>query len=282
MSGWLLLMLIIVVAGREAMRTLHVFQIMEMRSLLGLVMLYPLVVRAGGLAAMRTARLGQHAARNTFHYGAQFGWFFALTLIPVAEVVAIEFTMPVWTAILAVFFLGERMSPARVVAIALGIVGVAVIVRPGLGRLDPGQLIALGAAVGFAISMILVKSLTTTESVVGIIFWMLVIQSVIGIAPALYVWREPTAGAWPWVVLIAFCGTYSHYCMTQALRHADATTVVPMDFLRVPLSALVGWLVYAEAIDVFTALGAGLILAGNLINLRSPSRPVAAATAPQP
>ncbi len=281
-SGWLLLMLIIVVAGREAMRTLHVFQIMEMRSLLGLVMLYPLVVRAGGLAAMRTARLGQHAARNTFHYGAQFGWFFALTLIPVAEVVAIEFTMPVWTAILAVFFLGERMSPARVVAIALGIVGVAVIVRPGLGRLDPGQLIALGAAVGFAISMILVKSLTTTESVVGIIFWMLVIQSVIGIAPALYVWREPTAGAWPWVVLIAFCGTYSHYCMTQALRHADATTVVPMDFLRVPLSALVGWLVYAEAIDVFTALGAGLILAGNLINLRSPSRPVAAATAPQP
>jgi drug/metabolite transporter (DMT)-like permease len=275
-------MLIIVVAGREAMRTLHVFQIMEMRSLLGLVMLYPLVVRAGGLAAMRTARLGQHAARNTFHYGAQFGWFFALTLIPVAEVVAIEFTMPVWTAILAVFFLGERMSPARVVAIALGIVGVAVIVRPGLGRLDPGQLIALGAAVGFAISMILVKSLTTTESVVGIIFWMLVIQSVIGIAPALYVWREPTAGAWPWVVLIAFCGTYSHYCMTQALRHADATTVVPMDFLRVPLSALVGWLVYAEAIDVFTALGAGLILAGNLINLRSPSRPVAAATAPQP
>jgi drug/metabolite transporter (DMT)-like permease len=187
--------------------------------------------------------------------------------------VAIEFTMPVWTAILAVSFLGERMSPARMLAIALGMVGVAVIVRPGLAQLEPGQLIALAAAVGFAVSMILVKSLTTTESVVAIIFWMLVIQSVIGIVPAILVWREPTAEAWPWILLIAFCGTYSHYCMTQALRYADATTVVPMDFLRVPLSAVVGWLVYAEAIDVFTALGAGLILAANLINLRSPPPP---------
>ncbi len=270
-SGWLLLMLVIVVAGREAMRTLHVFQIVEMRSLLGLVLLFPLVRREGGFAAMRTARLGQHVARNTFHYAAQSGWFFALTLISVAEVVAIEFTMPVWTAALAVAFLGEKMSAARVIAIALGVAGVAIIVRPGLGHIELGQMIALGAAVGFAIAMILVKSLTKTESVVAIIFWMLVIQSVIGIVPAVLVWREPTAAAWPWVLLIAFCGTYSHYCMTQALRYADATTVVPMDFLRVPLSAVVGWLVYAEAIDVFTALGAGLILVGNLINLRGPA-----------
>lgn len=277
-SGWLLLMLVILVAGREAMRTLHVFQVMEMRSLIGLLLLYPLVRRQGGFAAMRTARFGQHMARNAFHYGAQFGWFYALTLISVAQVVAIEFTMPVWTAILAVSFLGERMSAARLLAVALGMVGVAVIVRPGLAQLDPGQLIALAAAVGFAVSMILVKSLTTSESVVKIIFWMLAIQSVIGIVPALLVWREPTAAAWPWVVLIAFCGTYSHYCMTQALRHADATTVVPMDFLRVPLSAVVGWLVYAEAIDLFTALGAGLILAANLINLRSPPPPRLGAT----
>ena len=270
-SGWLLLMLVIVVAGREAMRSLHVFQIMEMRSLIGLVLLYPLVRREGGFPAMRTARLGQHVARNSFHYAAQFGWFFALSLISVAEVVAIEFTMPVWTAVLAVAFLGERMNAARLIAIALGVAGVAIIVRPGLDRIDPGQMIALGAAIGFAIAMILVKSLTETEGVVAILFWMLVIQSAIGVVPAFLVWRELTAAAWPWVLLIAFCGTYSHYCMTQALRYADATAIVPMDFLRVPLSAVVGWAVYAEAIDAFTAIGAGLILVGNLINLRSPS-----------
>ena len=268
MAGWLTAMIVIAVAGREATRTLHVFQIMELRSVLGFAMLWPLVHASGGLAAMRTRRIGSHIARNTVHYGAQFGWFFALTMIPIAQVVAIEFTMPIWTALLAVAFLGERLGAARIAAVALGLVGVAVIVRPGLEHVDPGQLIALAAAVGFAISIILVKSLTATESVVSIIFWMLVVQSVIGIVPAALVWRTPTAPVWPWIGVIALCGTYSHYCMTQALRHADAMMIVPMDFLRVPLTAVAGWLVYDERIDVFTVVGAGLILVANLLNLR--------------
>jgi len=268
MAGWLTAMLVMAVAGREATRTLHVFQIMEMRSVLGFMLLWPLLHASGGLAAMRTERLGRHVARNTVHYGAQFGWFFALTMIPIAQVVAIEFTMPIWTALLAVAFLGERLGAARIVAVALGLVGVAVIVRPGLEHVDPGQLIALAAAVGFAISIILVKSLTATESAVSIIFWMLVVQSAIGVVPAALVWRTPTAQVWPWIGVIALCGTYSHYCMTQALRHADAMMIVPMDFLRVPLTAVAGWLVYDERIDLFTVVGAGLILVANLLNLR--------------
>ena len=271
MVGWLTAMLVMAVAGREATRTLHVFQIMEMRSVLGFVLLWPLLHASGGLAAMRTDRLGRHIARNTVHYGAQFGWFLALTMIPLAQVVAIEFTMPIWTALLAVAFLGERLGAARIIAVALGLVGVTVIVRPGLEHVDPGQLIALAAAVGFAVSIILVKSLTATESAVSIIFWMLVVQSVIGIVPALLVWRTPTAQVWPWIGVIALCGTYSHYCMTQALRHADAMVIVPMDFLRVPLTAVAGWLVYNERIDVFTVIGAGLILVANLLNLRRQS-----------
>jgi len=268
MAGWLTAMLVMAVAGREAMRTLHVFQVMEMRSVLGFVMLWPLLHASGGFAAMRTRRIGRHLARNTVHYAAQFGWFLALTMIPIAQVVAIEFTMPIWTALLAVAFLGERLGAARIIAVALGLVGVAVIVRPGVEHVDPGQLIALAAAVGFAISIILVKSLTATESAVSIIFWMLVVQSAIGVVPAALVWRTPTAAVWPWIGVIALCGTYSHYCMTQALRHADAMMIVPMDFLRVPLTAVAGWLVYDERIDLFTVLGAGLILVANLLNLR--------------
>jgi len=97
-----------------------------------------------------------------------------------------------------------------------------------------------------------------------------VIQAAIGLVPALAVWRWPTLLGWLWIVVIAFCGTFSHYCMTRALHYADATVVVPMDFLRVPLSAVVGWLVYTETIDVVTALGAAMILAGNLLNLKPP------------
>jgi drug/metabolite transporter (DMT)-like permease len=267
MTGWLTLMLIIAVAGREATRELSVFQIMLLRSTLGLLMLWPLVHAAGGLAAVRTERMPQHVLRNAVHYVAQYGWFVALTLIPLAQVVSIEFTMPIWSAVLAVAFLGERMSGRKWFAVLLGLVGVAVIVRPRAGELDAGQLIALASAVGFAVSVVLVKSLTRTDAAVAISFWMLVVQSVIGFVPALLVWQWPSAVAWGWVVVVAFCGTYSHYCFARAMQHADATVVVPMDFLRVPLTALVGWLVYSERLDVFTTLGVGLILVGNVLNL---------------
>ncbi len=268
MAGWLSLMLIMVVAGRETTRELNVFQIMEVRSLLGFILLSPMIYRAGGLAALKTARLAQHIGRNAIHYSAQLGWFFALTLIPIGQVVAIEFTMPIWTAILAASFLNERMSRWKIAAIVLGLVGVIMIVRPATGEINQGQLIALGAAIGFGISMVVVKSLTRTESALAILFWMLVVQSVAGFVPTLYVWTWPSTTGWGWLVVIAICGTFSHYCLASALRHADATIVVPMDFLRVPLTATVGWLVYSERLDAWTVFGAALILFGNLLNLK--------------
>jgi drug/metabolite transporter (DMT)-like permease len=268
MAGWLSAMLVMAIAGRETTRELDVFQIMEMRSILGLFMLYPLIHLGGGFTALKTARPWEHIGRNVAHYGAQFAWFMSLTLIPLAQVISIEFTMPIWTAILAVAFLGERMGLWKNLAVVLGVVGVVLIVRPGTNEVVPGQLIALAAAVGFAISVTMVKSLTRTDSVVVILFWMLVIQSAIGLVPALAVWRWPSPPAWGWIVVIAFLGTYSHYCLTRAMLHADATIVVPMDFLRVPLTALAGWLIYGERLDTFTILGAALILSGNLLNLK--------------
>ncbi|MGE5158364.1 MAG: DMT family transporter [Gemmatimonas sp.] len=269
MAGWLSLMLVMAVAGREATRQLNVFELMEVRSLLGFVLLSPLIWRNGGFAKLKTSRLPQHVARNLIHYAAQLGWFFALTLIPIGQVVAIEFTMPIWTAILAASFLGEHMTLRKLGAIVLGIVGVVIIVRPATGEINPGQLIALGAAVGFGVSMALVKSLTRTESALTVIFWMLVVQSTAGLLPTLYLWTWPSAQGWGWMVVIAICGTFSHYCLANAMRYADATVVVPMDFLRVPLTATAGWLLYAERLDALTVLGAGLILTGNLLNLKA-------------
>jgi drug/metabolite transporter (DMT)-like permease len=275
MAGWLSLMLVMAVAGRETTRELNVFQIMEVRSLVGFVLLSPIIYRAGGFKVLRTSRLPQHIGRNLVHYVAQLGWFFALTLIPIGQVVAIEFTMPIWTALLAASFLSERMTPWKIAAIMLGLVGVIVIVRPATGEINPGQLIALGAAMGFGVSMALVKSLTRTESALSILFWMLVVQSVAGFAPTLFVWTWPSAYVWAWVGVIAVCGTFSHYCLASAMRYADATVVVPMDFLRVPLTATAGWLLYSERLDTWTVLGAALILFGNLLNLK-PAAPIPA------
>lgn len=275
MAGWLALMLTITVAGREALHELNVFQLMLIRSGIGLLLLSPLIYRAGGLAVMQTKRLPQHLGRNTIHFGAQLGWFYALTLIPIGQVVAIEFTMPIWTAILAAMFLGERITIWKLAAILLGMVGVVMIVRPATGEVNPGQLIALAAAVGFGISIAIVKSLTRTEQTLTIIVYMLAVQTAGSLLPALYVWQWPSLAVWGWGVVIAFCGTFSHYCMARALLYADATVVVPMDFLRVPLTALAGWLLYSERLDALTVLGAVLILAGNLVNLRA-STPVPA------
>jgi drug/metabolite transporter (DMT)-like permease len=242
---------------------------------IGFTLLLPIIYQSGGFKAVATKRLPQHLARNGVHYFAQLGWFYALTLIGIGQVVAIEFTMPIWTALLAATFLSERMTVWKIAAIVLGIVGVVMIVRPATGEINPGQLIALGAAIGFSISMILAKSLTRTESALSILFWMIVVQMVVGLLPTLYVWTWPSASLWGWLFVIGVCGTFSHYCLASALRYADATIVVPMDFLRVPLTATVGWLLYSERLDSWTVLGAALILCGNLLNLK-PASPVPA------
>ena len=267
MAGWLSLMVVIAVAGREATRELTVFQVMLMRSTLGLVMLWPLIHRAGGLRAMPSTRMPLHVGRNFIHYAAQYGWFVALSLIPLAQLVAIEFTMPIWSALLAALWLGERLNRAKVAAVVLGLVGVVVIVRPDAAHVNLGQWIALAAALGFGISVVLIKSLTRTDAAIQVSFWMLVVQSLIGLVPALSVWQWPSAHTWGWVLVVAFCGTYSHYCFARAMQLADATVVVPMDFLRVPFTALAGWALYAERVDLFTLAGMALILGGNGLNL---------------
>lgn len=268
MAGWLALMVTMAVAGREATLELDVFQVMLIRSVVGFFLLYPLVRAAGGFSAMRTAHPLRHVARNAIHYSGQYGWLLAITMIPIAQVVAIEFTMPIWTALLAVAFLGERMTAGKVLAVIFGLMGVVLIVRPGIDHVEIGQLVALGAAVTFAGSTILVKSLTRVDSVTVIIFWMLVIQSLIGLVPAMVVWQTPPPESWIWLLLVAFCGTFSHYCMARALVHADATVVVPMDFLRVPLTAVAGALIFGEPFGFYAILGAALVLAGNLFNLK--------------
>lgn len=275
-AAWMMasiaLLLLMAISGRATTHELDVFQVMEMRSVIAFFMLLPLVFRDGGFSAMRTSILPQHILRNSAHYLGQFTWLVGLTMIPMAQVIAIEFSAPLWAAIMAAIWLGERLTTRKGIAILFGLAGVVCIVRPGAVPLNPGHIIVLGAAFVFAVSFVTTKLLTRSDSATKIIFWMLIIQSIIGAIPALRVWTWPSAGLWPWIFLIAFSGTFAHYCMARALSFADATVVMPMDYLRVPLSAVIGYLLYSEVIDVMTALGAGLILAGNLFNLRRPAR----------
>ncbi len=271
MTGALLSFSTMAVSVRELSHALNIFEILTVRSCLGLVILCAaLALRPELRPLIRPQRMRLNLMRNTVHFAAQYCWVTALTLLPFATVFALEFTTPAWTALFATWFLGERMTPSRIGVIVLGLVGVLIILRPGLTAFNPAALLVLVAALGFCTVMITTKVLTRTEATFSIMFWMMIIQlplGLLGSSPTFplklgAIDLLPTLG-------LGISGMTSHYCLSNAFRSGDATVVVPMDFLRVPLIALIGWRFYGEPLDVFVFAGAAVILAGLSWNLRS-------------
>ena len=272
MIGALLSFSVMAVSIRELSRGgLSIFEILAIRSGVALlVLLFLLLVRKDLRPHARPRRMGLNLFRNVVHYASQFSWALSLTMLPLAMVFALEFTMPAWTALLAVWFLHERLTPSRLGVVVLGLIGVLVILRPGIADFNPAAILVLLAAFGYAITMITTKQLTVTETNFGIIFWMAVIQfplSLIGSDPAVFMHLEtrhilPAMG-------VGIAGLTSHFCLSNAFRSGDATLVVPLDFMRIPLIAVVGWAFYGEQSDIFVLLGAPIIVAVVLWNLRS-------------
>jgi drug/metabolite transporter (DMT)-like permease len=292
MTGALLSFSASALAIRALGKQLTIFEILSIRSGLGLAILLALLAAQPALRGELALRhMNLHLVRNSTHFLGQYCWSLAVTLLPFATVFSLEFTMPAWVALLAALFLNERMTKSRLASIVLGFFGVLVIIRPGLESFQPLAGLVLLAALMYAISLIITKQLTNRVSTFTVIFWMNVMQLPMGLAwpvvkaltggPSLFVFRMGTDLILPTIVL-GIVGVTSHYCLTQAFRSGDATVVVPMDFLRIPLIALVGWMFYGERLDVFVFAGAGLIIAGILWNLRVESRrsrlPVAAST----
>ncbi|HEX3338356.1 MAG TPA: DMT family transporter [Pseudolabrys sp.] len=272
MVGALLSFSVMAVSIRELARAgLSIFEILAIRSGVALFVLGTLLaVRKDLRVHALPRRMGLNLFRNTVHYASQYSWALSLTMLPLATVFALEFTMPAWTAVLAVWFLHERMTPSRLGVVILGLIGVLVILRPGIAGFNPAAILVLLAAFGYAITMITTKQLTKTETTFGIVFWMAVIQlplSLIGSDPTVFLRFEPRH-ILP-AIGVGIAGLTSHYCLSNAFRSGDATLVVPLDFMRIPLIAVVGWAFYGERLDVFVLLGALIIVSGVLWNLRS-------------
>ncbi len=274
MSGALVSFSATAIAVRALARSFSVFEILSLRNAAGIGILLTFALFNPGLrSSLRPQRMALHAVRNVVHFGGTYAWTLGVTLLPLATVFALEFTTPVWVAGLAVLMLGERLTVSRLVAIVLGFLGVIVILRPGLETLQPAALVVLGSALGFALTAIATKKLTRTIPTFAILFWMNVMQlplNLVGSDPAFWA-RIDTTHALP-LAGIAVCGLFSHFCLTNAYRHGDATMVVPLDFLRIPLIAIVGWQLYGESLDPFVFLGSVFIIAGILWNLRAEAR----------
>lgn len=271
MSGAIFSFSAMAVAAREINGAHDSFEIMAARSLIGLVLVLVIGGLTGQLSRIRAERLSGHAARNIVHFTAQNLWFWSLTMIPLAQVFALEFTSPVWVILLSPLLLGERLTGPRMLAAALGFVGILIVARPDLTHLNPGVLAAAASALGFAITSILTKRLTRGEAVIGILFWLTLFQSLFGLVAAGYdgVVHWPTLQTLPWLGLIGVCGVLAHFSLTSALSLAPASFVVPIDFLRLPLIAVIGALAYAEPIDPFVLGGGAVIFAGIWISIRA-------------
>ena len=270
MVGAMLSFALMAVSVRELLHSMGRFEILFVRSFVSLALLLLLLPRRG-LGALRTRRLGLHLLRNAFHFAGQYAWVYAISLLPLATVFAIEFTMPVWAAVLAMIFLGERFNPGRVVMLVMGIAGVVVMLRPGMAVIQPAALVMLAGAFAYASTMIATKRLSEGDSAYAILFYMGVIQLPLGLIPALPEWVWPGMRDLPWVFVIGAAGLVAHYCMTRAFRIADAMFVVPIDFLRLPLIAVVGMLFYDEPLELAIMLGAAVIFAGTFYSLRRES-----------
>lgn len=274
-TGWMGAMiasfLLQMIAVRELSDNLDVFQILFMRSCISLLIVTP-ILATHGARLLHTERIGMHFARNGVNFVAQAAWTYGVTMLPLAAVTALEFSTPVWVALLAALFLGERLTRHKVIAVVAGFLGVLVILRPGVEAVQLAALVVLASALFFATSNVIAKSLTRTEDTLAIVIWMQIMQLPLGFFACIWDWTDPAWSDAPWLLVIGCTGLSAHYSMAKALSLSDITVVMPIDFLRLPMAAMVAYAIYREPLNIFVFLGAALMFAGNFHAVRQEQR----------
>ena len=245
---------------RDVSSDLHPFQIGFFRSLFGFLFLVPWLF-GSGLAVLRTERFGLHLTRGLIAFVGLLMWTSALALMPVAEVTAFSFTAPLFATFGSAVILREVVRARRWVAVALGFVGMLIMLRPGISALQPGALLAVSTAVCIAASMLIVKRLSATEKPGTVVAYMALFLTLLSALPAFSVWQEPSWIVFAKCVAMGAFGTVGQLCMVRAFASADASAVAPFDYARLPFAALIGFIMFAESPDMWTWVGGAVIAA---------------------
>lgn len=257
------------IAARAVSFELDTFEIMMFRSFVGIIIVLSVGSLTGSLGQISTRSMPLQIIRNASHFAGQNLWLFAITVAPLAQVFALEFTLPIWVLFMAIPVLHERLTPARVFTALAGFAGVLIVTQPWSSGIGPGIIAAALAAVGFAGSAVFTRLLTRTETITCILFWLTALQALFGLFFAGIDGdiTMPSVASAPWLVLIGVAGLLAHFCLTKALSLAPASVVMPVDFARLPIIALVGMLYYNEQLEPAVFLGAAVIFAANYFNI---------------
>jgi drug/metabolite transporter (DMT)-like permease len=267
MSGALMSFSLMAIGARELAGAISTFQLLFCRSLIGLIVILLVIFQTKRTALFQTNRFKLHLGRNVFHFLGQYGWFLGIGLLPLAQVFALEFTTPIWTLVFASVFLKEPLTIRKIIAIALGTVGVYLILSPGSNMVNAATVYVVGAAICYSLANVSTKSLSSTDDPLTVLFYMCLIQLPMGLLLGVNSFVSPTAVQWGWLILIGITALTAHFCMTNAMKTGEASVVVTLDFLRLPLIGAVGVVFYGEALKPMLILGASLMLLGNLINI---------------
>ena len=271
MIGAMVSFSLMAVSGRELATSLNTFEIMLYRSIIGFLFVLVIGYFAKTLGEIKGSRLGLHLFRNLAHFSGQNLWFLAVASIPFSQLFALEFSTPVWVALLAPLFLGEVLTKQRVLAVILGFAGVLIVARPDINQFDFAIVAAVACAICFAGSMMATKSLTSDQSITCILFWLTLMQLAMGLVATGFTGTI----AFPeginifWIVIVGIGGLTAHFCITNALALAPAIVVIPLDFMRLPLISVIGFLAYGEAFELPILVGAGVIFIAILLNLKA-------------
>jgi drug/metabolite transporter (DMT)-like permease len=238
-------------------------QIVLFRNLFSFMFMLPWLAMAG-LSVLRTSHHKLYLGRSTVGFISMCLWFTGVSYLPLSESTALSFTAPLFASVGAVIFLGEVIRLRRWTATIVGFLGTMIILRPGFSEISWAQTAILSSAVTSGINAILVKQLTRTESPNAIVTYMTLYALPFSIAAAAFVWVTPPLHSWPLVLLLGLFATLGHLCLTRAFVCMDATSVMALDFSRLPFVALIGWFAFDENPDFWTWIGAAVIVSATV------------------
>lgn len=245
--------------------TVHVFEVAFFRQLFGVIFLAAVFLR-GGLAPLITRRFGMHLLRAVLNVIALLAYFYGLSLEPLAKVVALGLTAPLFATVCAVIFLGERLTVHRSIALLLGLAGALIVLRPGMQAVSLGAMMVLLSNTVWAVALIVIKSLARTESAATISLYAAILMAPVALVFALFVWQWPTPVQLVWLVAIGVFGSIAQLCLSQAFRLADATLVLPIDFTKIVWASLIGYLVFNQVPEIWVWIGAVVTFAAVFYN----------------
>jgi drug/metabolite transporter (DMT)-like permease len=243
---------------RLSAQEIPVFEVVFFRNFLAVLLMLPWLTRHG-LGALHTKRIGLLTTRSGVNVIGMFAGFAAVTMIPLAEATALGFTAPLWSTIGAALVLGEVIRMRRVTALAIGFLGVLIVLRPGVEAVSLGAVLALSNAFLIAVTTLIVKRLTSTERPDAIVLWMALLQTPMSLIPALFVWENPALMTWVWLWCLAIAGTLGHLCWTRAYAASEVSQLQPLEFIKLPMIGLFAFLAFAELPSIWTWVGGTVI-----------------------